>query len=284
VRFTSWNLKADLVSLPYIRYLYTNDRFQQIRTALTSTVAPVNTDALPICYQYTLMIWLSKFFPDLATLNLSPLSEFFGKAGILWHPAWLALPIVFWMCRRWGLCRASLLAGIAGFAGMVLETVLLLRFQTKNGALFEDLGVLLMAFMAGLAVGAAGITRLSRMYLSSAVFVKLAGGVLTGAFLLQSLLLGQTECPGLGGLVGVSTALFLTGVLVSGLFAVASLQTASAVHEQKSRAVGPLYAADLFGGCLGSLLSSLVLIPFAGLATTAKLLVPLLLSAVALLL
>ena len=37
---------------------------------------------------------------------------------------------------------------------MLLETVLLLAYQARSGALYERLGVLLTAFMAGLAVGA----------------------------------------------------------------------------------------------------------------------------------
>ena len=37
----------------------------------------------------------------------------------------------------------------------------------------------------------------------------------------------------------------------------------------------PLYAVDLVGGCLGSLASSLVLIPAAGLVVTAAAMAPL---------
>jgi len=58
-------------------------------------------------------------------------------------------------------------------------------------------------------------------------------------------------------------ALFLTsaGFLVAGVFAYASLYQ---IGDQK-KVVSPLYSADLFGGCLGSLLSSLLFIPLTGL-------------------
>ena len=46
-----------------------------------------------------------------------------------------------------------------GFAGMVLESVLILNYQTASGALFQDLGVLLTMFMAGLATGALAVDR-----------------------------------------------------------------------------------------------------------------------------
>jgi spermidine synthase len=282
-RFVSRNLTAELVSPAYIRYLYTNDRFLQIRSSLESTVAPVNTDSHPICYQYTLLIWLSKFFPDLAVLDVSSFSAFFETGKAFWHPAWLGIPLLFWIGRRWNLCRSSLLTGVAGFVGMVLETVLLLRFQARNGALFEDLGFLLMAFMAGLAAGAATMSRLSTTRSGSLWFQRLAGATLLGAFILQSLWLGKWSPAGTGGLCGVSAMLFLTGVLVSGTFAVASFQSTSRGSPQTGRIIGPLYAADLAGGSLGSLVSSLLLIPFAGLAETSNLMLPLLLSALILL-
>jgi len=282
-RFVSRNLTADLVSPAYIRYLYTNDRFTEIQRTLASTVVPTNTDSHPICYQYTLLIWLSKFFPHLAVLDVSSFAALFETGKALWHPAWLAVPLLFWIVRRWALCRSSLLTGVAGFVGMVLETVLLLRFQARNGALFEDLGFLLTAFMAGLAAGAAIMSRLSRSHLDSVRFKRLAGAIVIGAFLLQSLWLGKESPAETGGLFGSAAMLFLTGFLVSGIFSVASFQSPSDGSLATGRLIGPLYAADLAGGSLGSLLSSLLLVPFAGLAETASLMAPLLFSALVLL-
>ena len=66
-----------LISPPYIRYLYSNDRFFEIRDMLKTVKAPMNTDLRPICYQYTLMIWLSKFFPSLASKDMSQWGRLF---------------------------------------------------------------------------------------------------------------------------------------------------------------------------------------------------------------
>lgn len=38
--------------------------------------------------------------------------------------------------------------------GMVLETLLILNYQSKNGVLFQNIGILLMMFMIGLTLGA----------------------------------------------------------------------------------------------------------------------------------
>jgi hypothetical protein len=47
--------------------------------------------------------------------------------------------------------------GSAGFAGMLLEGALLLAYQARRGALFQDLGLLLTCFMGGLCLGAWGM-------------------------------------------------------------------------------------------------------------------------------
>jgi CBS domain containing-hemolysin-like protein len=85
------------------------------------------------------------------------------------------------------------------------------------------------------------------------------------------------------GLVEISCLLAATGFLVAGIFAYASLYPAkqgitrppASLEDSKSRGIedqknviSPLYSADLIGGCLGSLLCSLILIPLAGMDIT----------------
>ena len=43
---------------------------------------------------------------------------------------------------------------------MILETVILLYFQTKSGILYQDLGILLTGFMAGLSFGAFAVEKI----------------------------------------------------------------------------------------------------------------------------
>ena len=58
--------------------------------------------------------------------------------------------------------------------------------------------------------------------------------------------------------------LLAAGFLVAGVFSYASLHE---MADQK-KIISPLYSADLLGGCLGSLLGSLVLIPLLGMDAT----------------
>lgn len=261
-RLQARGIRARIVSANFLQYVFTNDRFQEIAKTLEPGIAPINTDARPICYQYTLMIWLSKFVPFHVLPDLQMPGWSNGRKA-LWVIA-LGLPAVLLMFTSWPI-RRTILTGIAGFAGMVLETVLILYYQTKNGILFQDIGILLTGFMAGLALGAFTITRARRL-------LSRGGGL--------ALLLAFTAfCAAVGaqigsdrdaGLLKVLGFLVLSGFFVACLFAYASLRA----DADQAVAVSPLYAADLIGGCMGSIVASLVLAPLAGLAWTAYWMIP----------
>jgi spermidine synthase len=264
-RLHARKIKTTIVSDAYLRYVFTNDRFAEIaRTlALQSGTVPVNTDVRPICYQYTVMIWLSKFLANAKRWDFQ-IPEFRPGWGIAWLLA-LSLPAFLLSSAQWPIRRAVLM-GVSGFAGMSLETVLLLYFQTKNGILYQDIGILLTGFMAGLALGAFAVGKIN------AHPAKSTGFVLLGGFVVLCGLIGWSIRFGTGtGLAECLAFLIMTGILVSAIFAYLGLRGS----ENPLHAITPLYAADLIGGCLGSLLTSLVLAPMTGLATTAHLMVPL---------
>jgi hypothetical protein len=89
---------------------------------------------------------------------------------------------------------------------------------------------------------------------------------------LSALLLTQQ---GLLGRAASGFLLMLTGALVSAVFSYASLR---GIKDQRA-VVSPLYAADLLGGCLGSVLGSLLLAPALGLGASSAGLALLALSA-----
>ena len=157
-RFTERGIKARLVSAPYLRYMLTNDRFAEIAGLLARTEAPVNTDARPVCYPFTLLLWLSRFFPSLGLASwpeIGPLSPW-PWAGIA------AVAVAFVLVRRSQALRRTTLVLLAGFVGMVLEGSIFLAYQTRRGVLYQDLGLLLMLFMAGLAAGSLAVLRGAR--------------------------------------------------------------------------------------------------------------------------
>jgi len=254
-RWQERRLDARLVRPPFISYLFANDRFTEIRKLLAATATAANSDLQPVCYRYTLQLWLAKFFPRAAfpeqsipgprlLLGLVPvILVFLGGAVFLVR----SVPSGRWL----------LLAGLAGFCGMMLQNVLLLHYQVKDGALYQDIGVLMASFMAGMALGA--LLPLSRIPLSA----RGRGRALLGIFLALVILIqfALLRPSGLGlPLMAVLQA--LSGFFAGALFA----HAARSVPAGGRALISPLYAADLAGGAAGAILGGLILIPAAGLA------------------
>jgi len=263
-RLEKMKMDTRLVSPAYIRYLFTNDRFFRIRSLLERQPATPNTDIRPVCYPYAFVLWLSKFFPRLALIDLPGITrKDLVKPPFLW--LWAGLAVMFWLSRfRPAGCRC-LLVGAAGFLGMVLEIILLLLYQTKNGVLYQDIGWLLTCFMAGLTAGAFLPGKIIPRANGHPLNFRHAAFLLTAGFvLLCAAILWIIAGADAADLPQISILLSINGFLVGGVFACAGLQD---TIDQK-KIVSPLYAADLLGGCLGSLLASLALIPLAGMDVT----------------
>jgi spermidine synthase len=263
-RLNARGIEGRLVIPAYVEYLYTNDRFFDIERRLDETDAPINSDVRPTCYTYTLMIWLSIFFPDLGLVELPHASA----ARLARMPAlWVALGGVVGLMalsRLRPMARSAMLAATAGFVGMVLESALILHYQTVRGVLFQDLGLLLTMFMAGLALGAAATDRLAARRTPP----PLMGVATLLAFAALNLLVTWLVMNGAAlGLVSTSLLLLACGFLVAAVFAWAGLRR----RVDQRTVISPLYAADLIGGSLGSLIACLILIPLAGLATSTAL-------------
>ncbi|MBW2199281.1 MAG: hypothetical protein JRF71_00380 [Deltaproteobacteria bacterium] len=270
-RLNGRKVKTRFITPEYVNYLYTNDRFFEIEKRLASTKAPPNTDIRPVCYQYSSMIWLSKFIPQMINWDLS----FFGASDFPWIYFYIVISIfwggLFLLTRCWPRLKRIMLVAVAGFLGMVVATMLILYYQTKSGVLFQNIGILLMVFMAGLATGAMIITKVVNIHMHRYGLIRkrVGGGLLIGFGVLNLIFMGLLHTNYASGIFVVSLLLFAAGFLVSALFAFASL---AGIKDQKI-VVSPLYAADLLGGCVGSLLGSLIFIPFLGMGQSAGIMI-----------
>lgn len=258
-RWQERRIEGRLINRAYLSYLYTNDRFTDINRRLEATTVPANADSRPVCYQFSSLIWLAKFFPSFNRVTFINPFQTAGWGNRLPYAIFFAILLaVLGLSRRFTRQRRFLLMAAAGFIGMVQETVLLLHYQTKQGVLYQDMGLLLTSFMAGLAVGA--------MILRNRKPDKAWGAALViGLFLSAILVYGLIVSDALAGPLIVMILLGLNGLFVSAIFAyISRLDT-----WEPQKAAAPLYAADLIGGCLGALTSGLLLIPFFGLDMTA---------------
>jgi spermidine synthase len=268
-RMKERRIKARLVSPPYIEYIFTNDRYVETRQLLDNTNVAINSDTHPISYSYSVLIWLSKFIPSL--IHFRPIER--SHIATLLVPM-IGIIVLGWILRRYQRLHDGFWMGVAGFLGMILETVVLLYYQAGNGILYQNLGVLLMAFMAGLWMGALMasnfiVDRKKSKAFFGAIFFSMIAVV---GILISGMILTQTPM----GVIPASLLQFLTGAAVAGIFAV----TGSGSVAREQQAASEIYAADLAGGCLGAVVGSLWLVPFFGMLPASTLIVSVSLAAV----
>lgn len=261
-RLVERGVETRWVTPDYIRYVFTTDRFEAVRRELEATAGVrLNGDLTPICYYYDLALWLSRFYPELRraydSVNLIDLA---------WGGVPLALGVVWvrWR-RRWAVPVAM---GTIGLTGMILEVVILFAFQVLHGYLYAEISLIMTAFMAGLALGAAvSNRRLERRPLSPERWAKSALlGVQSTIAIYSVAFVVILRWP-----IPVPTLVFpLLALLAGGLGGMAFPLAVMLVRREGTagRVAGLLYGADLVGGCLGALLGSVILIPVLGIPYT----------------
>jgi hypothetical protein len=220
------------------------------------------------------MIWLSKFVPALMHADLG--GDLAGARPLTAAiAASLTLAAAFALARRRERIRDVVVVFTAGFAAMVMESVLLLYYQATHGILFQNIGALLTMFMAGLAAGAAAV-RLRLKCVSNPVNDSptrrhrsrwLGPALFAGFAAVTVLFVGGLRLGVAFDAASISLLLFASGFFVSGVFAWVSLERSG----DQRLLVSPLYGADLIGGCVGSLLAGLFLLPFLGIEVSAGL-------------
>jgi spermidine synthase len=243
-RLLARGIEARLVRPAWLRWRYGDDRGPELLALLRAAPAAVNTDARPACYLYSLLAGLARLSPSLQALDPGPLTASRTPLGVV-AAGLLGLVLV---ARRQPRAARPACVALASAAGMLLQTALLLHEQSRRGALFGDLGLLLGASMAGLATGAA-LAAARPLRGSAAALLAVALG--TGLAL-----------PASPGLTVSLVLLFASGAALAAV--VAGCLAAAEDHE-----VARLWAADLLGGALGALAAGLLLVPLQGLAGTA---------------
>lgn len=270
-------LKARRLQLFYVREYYLFHELSPARRAywqqiLAQTDAGVNTDLSPQCYYYDLTLsWAEES---------SMLKDLFLRLRAL--PFWIIpcglglLTLALWRlwqrpgARRRGPYLYNVL--VMGLGTMAMELTIIILFQIQIGFLYGQIGMLLAAFMLGMAVGS-GLT--PRLFSTRGRAWHLALGFQAGLALLAALLalglptLARFPLLNWEGWAQGFLALLLGGVglLGGGLFA----SQAELLRETGTRlaiSAGLLYAVDLVGATIGTLGMSLVALPLWGLRQT----------------
>lgn len=272
-------LQARRLPLQYVREYYLRDDLAPARVAFLKQVLErqppeINTDLSPGCYFY-----------DLALAGLQedlPLGRLLMAARQLpaylpW--AWLAaatLILAVILRRRPGaLCLYQVM--VMGLGTMALEILVLVLYQIQLGSLYRQLGLLIAAFMAGMAGGAAAGGHWLRLA---------AGRPDRGARVLNRRLAALQALPAALALIlalcwrllpvstwpvpeplaqgGFALILAAAGFGGGGIFALSSGLWVRGQGESGVKG-GQLYAADLLGSTLGALGFGCLILPVWGI-------------------
>ena len=220
------------------------DRLADLARAIAQP-AERNTDFGPVLYYYHLRHWLGQF----AAPSSLPLLLIAGALGTYLLRLRPVPRVVF----------------AAGFAASALELILLLTYQIYYGSLYQQLGLVVTAFMSGLAVGAAAALHLGGPARPVQWLAALGFGLAALAAILPFLLapLGRLDAVLGTELAGQSAILLLTFALAALVGAQFPLAGAAGPPAAGRRA-GHLFSADLLGAALGALLVSAWLVPIFG--------------------
>lgn len=228
-RIEAAHVSTRLVNQHYLKAMLAPDRLEDMRRA-SSQPAAVNRDFSPVLYYYHLRHWMSQFRVRLGLL------EPMVVVAVL-------ILLTIYVIRL----RAAPLAVFAGgFAASGLEVVLLLAFQILYGSVYQQLGVIVTVFMAGLAAGAFGMTQRTQTAGNDRQqLARLAFAIAAFAVLLPLCLMALARAGG-GGLLIVQTTIalltFLLAALVGMQFPLAGRVCAEKAVESIARQGGPAEA------------------------------------------
>jgi spermidine synthase len=261
-RFADRRIAARLVSAPWLRYALSPERREEAEASAASFPSRPNRDGAPECFALTALLWAGRFAPSLAAFDGARLRLGAAAAAAVAAALFLLVPAAATRLR--GATAAGRAAAFAsGFSGMALSTILTLRFQSASGSLYGDLGLLLLAFMAGMAAGALAAPAPRRPFLRPLP-------LLCAFSLLCAAALPAELPPSLFRLLPTSAMLFAAAALCGSAFAGAARLAGSGSGTAAPSPFGPLYAADLLGA-LSGIAASLLLLPFLGYAAAALL-------------
>jgi spermidine synthase len=241
----------------------------------------VNQDLRPSGLLYGLFYWNELFSP-----GFSGYFKFLERMSLpLLGAILVVLTLILLAVRRLShrvrMASVPIVIVTTGFAGMAFDLLVIFAFQAFYGYVYQQIGLLVTAFMAGLSLGGWLMTRrVERVEKGKSVLLRLEGAIAANWLvfpLVLAVLYAQAGRPGVSAAVGpiLLTLNVLAGFLVGMEFPLASKMYR---RVSLSETAGILYASDLLGAFLGSLLVSVMFLPALGVLETCLLVAMLKLS------
>ncbi len=274
-RLKTAGVKTDFLDEGYIAYRFDRTRMTWIKSQLAAVESiKINQDDRPVSTYYYLTLWGAQ-----SSQWLKGVFRSVSRIRFVWLPAaFFVIAVIAAALKIKKTRMVPVAVFVAGMTGMALEIVLILSFQTIFGYVYNLLGVVIAAFMAGILAGSFGFGRWSRTIHNP---VRLLGLMMLGSGLYASLmpfvlsairLISTAVGAGL-----ITRGLFPILNAIAGFFIGVIFPLANHIYLKTGRPVAPvtgmLYGLDLSGGMVGAFLTSIFLLPLFGTAQTCIVLV-----------
>lgn len=249
-----------MLDIRYVREYYLFSRLSPEKVAYTENIfknisnARVNRDFLPISYYYD-MTFLASHSKDALFGHLLKSTS----AKNIWLVVLAATAALF--TRGFRKNAPLVAAGVTGFSTMAAQMVILVSFQIVHGFMIYRIGLIVAAFMVGIACGSYIIIKMKQPAPSAVNYL-----IYAQAFMLFYLLV-------LAFAISVlSQVLFFAMSYICGLIGGTQFLLVNQVYLAKennaAKVAGFVYAWDLAGGCIGALATGIFLIPVLGIFGT----------------
>lgn len=268
-RFKARNINTNFLTEYHIRDSYYPDSVHYLAGRLKEKYdeASINTDFHPTCFYYGLILWSIKFQPYLTRLSYSITQISIAAIISLILLTFLYGFLVIRSKKEAAGYLVPLAIAVNGAAGVTLEIVILLTFQINYGYVYSKVGFLIALFMLGLAFGSYIINRgldkckdlynlLCKIILAFLLYITFIPVTIK---LITPLPLQATEY------------VFYLMMLVTGVFIGCQFHVAVRLLQKRYSAghcTSIVWGSDILGAAIGTLASSLIIIPMIGILAT----------------
>lgn len=240
---TSRNIPTVYVNKNFLDGRLTDERLSFVNRHLIAEV-PANQDFRPTAFYFTMRLWLS-MFREHFTFPLITVVLFF----------------IIYVAFIGTVTRTVFSTGLIASS---MEVIILLCYQIIHGSVYTGIGLIIAAFMLGLAMGSYLTNHLVSVSRRTLIFIELA--IILYLVIYVAMPSAFTSI--------LSTSTFGIMALVMGILTGAEFPVAGRLeYASPGKTAGSLYAADLLGGSLGAFAVSLFLIPALGMYSTCLLMI-----------
>ncbi len=278
--FQTWDgrkIESQLLSAPYFRIRLDQlqlDWFWEALSEEDDFWEPItNRDLHPVGLFYGLSYWHALFSPEVSPFFTSVEKLNFWVVSFLIIVISLLAFTLVKLTNRGRRAQIATVIATTGFIGMTADLVLIFAFQSLYGYVYHWIGLFITMFMAGMGLGGYLVThRLDRIADPRRTMLILELTIFVYCLVLPFLLLVVFSGDANAVLLSTSQAVLLVLNAVAGFLVGCQFPLANKMllreDEDNKGSVGFLYASDLFGAFLGSIIVSVVLIPVFGIINT----------------